>query len=63
MPAAVGPLFQTSLANADDLQRVWSTCQIKGAPPKIDFQKHVVLLAVRRSSAVRFVDLSSTTAT
>ena len=54
MPANVQPLFQQSLATPDDLQRVWTTCQVKGVPPKVDFGKQLVLLAVRRNNGVSF---------
>ena len=57
MPASVQPLFQQSLATADDLQRVWTTCQVKGTLPKLDFQKRIVLLAVRRNNGVSFASL------
>ena len=36
MPAGVPPLFQASVATAEDLQRVWTMCQVKGPPPKVD---------------------------
>jgi hypothetical protein len=58
MPIGVQPLLQSSVATAADFQRVWSTCQLKGAPPKIDFDKRLVLLAVRRGSAVTFTGMT-----
>ena len=36
---------------------MWATCLMKGAAPAIDFDKHLVLVAVRRSSAVTFSDV------
>jgi hypothetical protein len=57
MPAAVAPLLQSSAASQDEWSRVWATCLMKGAAPAIDFDKHLVLVAVRRSSAVTFNDL------
>lgn len=58
MPPGVPPLFQSSVATSDDLQRVWTMCQVKGVPPKVDFAKRIVLVAVRRGSAVRFGTLT-----
>lgn len=57
MPSAVPPLFQSSVTTAEALQRVWSTCQLKDVPPKVDFGKHVVLLAVRPGT-IRFTGLT-----
>jgi len=57
MPVDVQPLLQSSVAASDDWKRAWTTCQLKGAAPKVDFDKRIVLVAVRRSSGVRFVDL------
>lgn len=57
MPVDVQPLLQSSVAAGEDWKRVWTTCQLKGAPPKVDFDKRLVLVAVRRSSGVKFVDL------
>ena len=54
MPAAVPPLLQSSVRSQDQWIGVWATCQMKGAAPAIDFDKHLVLVAVRRSSAVSF---------
>jgi hypothetical protein len=57
MPSAVAPLLQSSVASQDAWAGLWATCQMKGAAPVVDFDKHLVLVAVRRSSAVRFQDL------
>jgi len=54
MPLEVPPLFQSSVATADAWPRVWATCQMSGAPPEVDFAKHLVLVAVRRSTDARF---------
>ena len=54
MPLEVPPLFQSSVATADAWPRVWATCQMSGAPPEVDFSKHLVLVAVRRSTDARF---------
>ena len=57
MPVEVGPLLQSSASSQDQWDNVWATCQRKGAAPKVDFGKHIVLVAVRRSSVVRFQDV------
>ncbi len=57
MPLAVQPLLQSSVASAGDWSRVWATCQGEGAAPAVDFDRHLVLLAVRRSSSVRIGDV------
>ena len=44
-------------ASQEEWARVWATCLMKGAAPAIDFDKHLVLVAVRRSSAVTFNDV------
>jgi hypothetical protein len=54
MPTAVPPLVQSSVSSQAQWTGVWATCQMKGAPPAIDFDKHLVLVAVRRSSVVSF---------
>jgi len=57
MPAAVAPLLQSSAASQDEWSRVWATCLMKGAAPVVDFDKHLVLVAVRRGSTVTFHDV------
>jgi hypothetical protein len=57
MPMAVAPLLQSSAASQDAWNNVWATCQRKGPAPTVDFGKHLVLVAVRRSSVVRFEDV------
>ena len=32
-------------------------CQVKGVPPKVDFQKRIVIVAVRNGSAAKFSSL------
>ena len=58
MPAAVAPLLQSSVASQDEWAGVWATCQMKGAAPAVDFDKRLVLVAVRRNSTVRFADVT-----
>ena len=57
MPLEIPPLVQSSVSSHDEWNSVWATCQRKGAAPKVDFAKHLVLVAVRRSSVVRFQDV------
>lgn len=54
MPLAVPALVQSSVASKEAWAGVWATCQMKGPAPEIDFDKQLVLVAVRRSSVVRF---------
>lgn len=54
MPVAVPALVQSSVASKEAWASVWATCQMKGPAPEVDFDKQLVLVAVRRSSAVRF---------
>jgi hypothetical protein len=58
MPPGVPPLFQSSVATAEDLQRIWTMCQVKGAPPKVDFRKRIVVVAVRNGGSARFSNLT-----
>ena len=57
MPLAVPPLLQSSATSQEQWNSVWATCQMKGAAPAIDFDRQVVLIAVQRSSTVRFMDV------
>ena len=57
MPASVPPLLQSSVASQDGWKSVWATCQMQGAAPDIDFDKQLVLVAVRQSSVVTFSDV------
>ncbi|MFO1324832.1 MAG: hypothetical protein U1F15_12320 [Burkholderiales bacterium] len=54
LPVDVQPPLQSSIGTAEALLRVWSQCGIRGEPPKVDFTKRILLLAVRRSSVVKF---------
>ena len=58
IPLNIQPPFQSSLARQEDFNRVWAQCQVKGTVPKVDFKKHLVLLAVARGSVVKFANLS-----
>jgi hypothetical protein len=53
IPLDVQPPLQSSLASREDLARVWAQCHVKGALPEIDFQRRIVLVAVRRGSTTR----------
>lgn len=53
LPLDVQPPLQSSLATREDLARVWTQCRVKGAVPEIDFQRRIVLVAVRRGSTTR----------
>ncbi len=57
LPLDVLPPMQSSIASASALQRVWTVCKVKGEPPKVDFARRLVLLAVRRGSVVRFMNV------
>jgi len=57
MPIVIQPLMQSSVTSTADWQRVWATCQMKDAPPEVDFTKRMVLIAVRRSSKVTFSNI------
>ncbi|MFO1313522.1 MAG: hypothetical protein U1F41_15815 [Burkholderiales bacterium] len=58
MPVAVPPLVQSSVAASEAWKGVWATCQMQGAAPDIDFDRKLVLVAVRRSSVVRFSEVA-----
>lgn len=58
VPLGVQPPLQSSLATQDDFRRVWAQCQVKGTVPAIDFERRLVLVAVRRGSVVRFQRLT-----
>jgi len=57
MPIVIQQLMQSSVTSAADWQRVWATCQMKDAPPEVDFATRMVLIAVRRSSKVTFTNI------
>ena len=54
VPAGVPPPLVSSLATQQSFEQVWALCQVGGTPPAVDFATHLVVLAARRSSAVRF---------
>lgn len=54
VPLGVQPPLQSSLVTPADFARVWAQCQMKDTVPAIDFDKRLVLVAVRRGSVVRF---------
>ena len=56
MPVVVPPLLESSVASRAQWSNVWATCQMKGAAPAVDFDKYLVLVAVRNSTSVRFAD-------
>lgn len=58
VPLNERPPLQTSIAKPGDWNRVWEQCRVQGRPPKVDFQKQIGLLAVRRGSLVKFMDLN-----
>ena len=53
LPLNVQPPLQSSLATHEDLARVWAQCHVHGAVPAIDFDRRIVLIAVRRGSSTR----------
>lgn len=57
IPLVVQPPTQSSIGRADEFTRLWALCQVKDALPVIDFDKRLVLLAVRRGTTVKFRDL------
>jgi hypothetical protein len=57
VPLVVPPPLQSSVASAAQLQQIWALCQVKGDVPVIDFDKRLVLLAVRRGTTVQFNNL------
>ena len=58
VPLGVLPPLQSSLATQEDFRRVWAQCQVKGTVPDVDFERRLVLVAVRRGSLVRFQRLT-----
>jgi hypothetical protein len=52
------PPLQTSIARESDWTRIWKDSRVPGLAPKIDFQKTLGLVAVRRSSLVKFMGLN-----
>ena len=58
VPLTERPPLQTSIARESDWTRIWKDCRVQGLAPKVDFQKTLGLVAVRRSSLVKFVGLN-----
>ena len=54
VPAGVAPPPQASLVTADALQVVWTLCQVQASMPVVDFDRQLVVLAVRKGTTVRF---------
>ena len=57
VPLTERPPLQTSIAKESDWTRIWKQCRVQGPAPKVDFQKTLGLVAVRRSSLVKFMNL------
>ena len=57
VPHPVPPPLVSSVGSPQALAQVWALCQVKGDVPRVDFGTHVVLVAARRSSSVRFARL------
>ena len=57
VPLTERPPLQTSIARESDWTRIWKDCRVQGPAPKVDFQKMLGLVAVRRSSLVKFTGL------
>lgn len=57
MPLVIQPLMQSSVSDRVQWQRVWTTCQMKGIPDIVDFEKNVVLVTVRRGSNVKITNI------
>lgn len=53
LPLDVQPPLQSSLATREDMARIWAQCHVKGAVPEIDFDRRIVLIAVRRGSSAK----------
>ena len=58
VPLTERPPLQTSIAKESDWTRIWKDCRVQGLAPKVDFQKTLGLVAVRRSSLVEFTGLN-----
>jgi len=53
LPLNVQPPLQSSLATREDMARVWAQCRVDGAVPEIDFDRRIVLVAVRRGGSAK----------
>ena len=58
VPLDERPPLQTSIAKDSDWARIWKQCRVQGPAPKVDFKKTLGLVAVRRGSLVKFMDIS-----
>jgi hypothetical protein len=58
VPLDERPPLQTSIAKDNDWTRIWKQCRVQGPMPKVDFQKTLGLVAVRRGSGVKFMNMS-----
>ena len=58
IPLTGRPPLQTSIAKESDWTRIWKDCRVQGPAPKVDFQKMLGLVAVRRGSLVKFMRMS-----
>ena len=58
VPLDERPPLQTSIAKASDWTRIWKQCRVEGPAPKVDFQKSLGLVAVRRGSVVKFMSVN-----
>lgn len=58
VPLDERPPLQTSIAKTSDWTRIWKQCRVQGPAPKVDFHRTLGLVAVRRGSVVKFMNLS-----
>jgi hypothetical protein len=58
LPLDERPPLQTSIAKDSDWARIWKQCRVQGPSPKVDFHKTLGLVAVRRGSLVKFMNMS-----
>jgi len=58
VPLDERPPLKTPVAKASDWARIWKQCRVQGPAPKVDFQKSLGLVAVRRGSVVKFMSIS-----
>jgi hypothetical protein len=58
VPLDERPPLQSSIAKDSDWARIWKQCRVQGPAPKVDFQKSLGLVAVRRGSIVKFMSMS-----
>jgi hypothetical protein len=58
LPLDERPPLQSSIAKDSDWARIWKQCRVQGPSPKVDFHKTLGLVAVRRGSLVKFMNMS-----